>query len=507
MTVKETQKLFNIKENVTLEELHQAYYNLLETYNPLLEQESKESLQEKYELINKAYELLMASKGINVSAFEERKKFFINCVSEYIHNISSYYKTIDSSILNSVLKYLIKIKVDANNCKNSLALESLIREFKNKMQEYAQIYFDKMVDQRVNTMTPAIYAIIIKYLEIIKEVPDIFKAHEIVEKMFKTIAVYYARYNDIRSMLDAIIEKYDINDYAKEKLPELEDKCLQKIAITLENGNIYPLYDEFEENLKRVVEIGKMTPSDVLNNFINGYKNYISALDLRDFEMKNRALAAEEILKLVIELLNNADKISIDREKLAIFQNFNWQDLDGFRKQLLDTFGQRLEFEYCDIYVSRDVPSFFYNGLIKVISSDNDNVSYVSAPDFLRAQTMSNKDLATKYISLKEFLLNSKFVGKSFHRTSITENRGNEFIEPESNYIMIYYGENGALLVNFKDEEPFCTISPEYLVDGKYTLKETDADLSAYVNKNDVYKQITDSINKKVSRYVTAQKK
>lgn len=499
MTKAEAQKIFALKDDASLEELHQAYYNLMKVYHPCFNQDEKNNLQQKYQTINEAYELLASLKGCNVKAIEESKAMFISYISEYIHSTAVHYNIIDSENLNVVLKYLLNLKVRVGNVKDSLTLEILINEFKNKMQEFAQIYFDQMVDKKVNSMSPAIYAIISKYQEIVKNVPDIFAAHKIVEKMFKSIAVFYTKYNDIRSRLDAIIQKYPIDTYVKEKLPNLEDECLKKIAVTLEGGNFNPYYDEFESELKRLVEISKVTPSSLLNSVISSYQNYLSTLNLSDFAMKNSALEATDVLKLIIELLSNISKMHIDIEKLLFLENINWNDLKATKQKLLEVFGPSLEFESCDIFVSRDVPSFFYNGLIKVLGNDSGKIEFVAAPDFSHIQTMTEKSLAMKYISLKEFLLKSQFIGKSYQRTARTVNDGYEFIDAD-NCIMLYLGENGALLLNLSDSEPFCTVSPEYLIDGKYSLKDTPADLSAYANKHDVYRQITDSINSKVSR-------
>ena len=500
MTKTEAAKILNLPEDASLDVLRETYNNLMHIYHPYLIATNDKKMEEKYHLINEAYEVLAASKGRSVNATEESKAIFISYINEYIHRISSFYSIIDADILNYILKYLIEMKVKVNNCKDSLTLEHLIKEFKNKMQEYAQIYFDKMVDQKVNSMIPAIYALILKYLEEVKAAPDVFAAYEIVQKMFKAIATYYARYNNIRSMLDIIIQKYELNDYVKDKLPNLEDECLKKIAVTLNNGNIYPIYDEFEEELQKIVATSKVTSTSVLNDLIDNYRKYVTSLNLGELSEQNKALEATEVLKIIIEFLSNTSRLAIDPEKLLFFENVNWSDLNTLKQQLLEEFGPSLEFENCDIYVSRDVPSFFYNGMIKVFSNNNGTVEYTAAPNFIYHEKMSEHDLTIKYISLKELLLKSQFVGKAFERTAPTVNNGSEFIKPSSPYFILYFGKYGALLANFQKQDPFCTISPEYLVDGKYVFKEIDADLSKYFNKYDTYRQITDFINRKVSR-------
>ena len=446
--------------------------------------------------MDKSQAMNAASKN---EELKDRKARLLKMITEYkksVSNLALKYANLKevAQIFKDLDTYLSTIKERVNECNSLSHLDLIYRDFQNHMHNYAEKFFETII-QNVKKVTSGTVILTDLYRIKVRNCSNIFRACKLVNKYFKDIEESYKKETLISSTIKSIVQKYvsNVDKQVQIKIKSLQDECLIRIIVNSEHQPDYYYFQEFEEKLKEYLQFTTMSINDILNIIIENYRTYITKLDFSEPTIKEKAANATVMLKHIIEFLSNVHQtdILIDLTKL------DWNTLTFAKLQEL--FDEKFDFVSSNIYVSKNIPSYYIDGIIMVLDNRNGVVEYVYCGDFrfpVKPCQMSEKKLKLFYIPLNEFVDKGEFIGKTFNRTLPTSAGDDDFIKTEDYFIALYVGPNGALLYS-KDIPNFTTIPSKYLEDGNYQLSEVKwpIDLTLYTDKMDVYKEMVDQIN------------
>ena len=357
---------------------------------------------------------------------EKLKKECIIQVKEYEKQLKEYEKQLHYQVSYKLDSYIIKYSnhelygfINNKINENKINLENkIVNIYLDDSYEEAKDYFDNLINKIYKQFETDVLNTLIK-----------------IEANSKKISKLY---------------KYDLSDLTYQKLFDAKIDCLYS---NITNDSFELIYASIKKeiiDLFKKTQLEKMNINSIKNRLLQNYVISISQLDtIKDGETIKETT---DLFQQIISFLTNIDNDNIDFTLVPQLNNINFSDLKSAQNDFENIIFNAVD--DCDIYIKRKKSSI--NGNVIKVRNISDQVDYDYNIEKLNcsfSSSMTLREFKENYISLQQFLIKAKYIGRSAKTNQLISNvKGIVLYATNDNALFLDANQNKFKFVIIKDK-------------------------------------------------------